>query len=260
MAGTDRSRDSGLSEAAPAVVLVEPQLGENIGSCARAMLNCGLMDLRLVRPRDGWPNPKAEAMASGATSVLERARVFDSVAEACADLSFLLATTARNRGMTKPVLTPRAAAAEMRGRIAAGQNVGVMFGPERAGLVNEDLAIADAVLSVPLNPAFASLNLGQAVLLIGYEWYQSGDSTPAVTMMDDRSPPASVATREFFFGRLEALLDEAGFFFPEHIVPTMKLNLRALFTRAAMSDQEVQTLHGAIRALAEGPRRRSRKD
>lgn len=260
MAGTDRSRAGAIATGGPAVVLVEPQLGENIGACARAMLNCGLTDLRLVRPRDGWPNPKAEAMASGATSVLERARLFDSVAEACADLSFLLATTARNRGMAKPVLTPRAAVGEMRARIAAGQNVGVMFGPERAGLVNEDLAIADAVLSVPLNPAFASLNLGQAVLLIGYEWYQSVDATPDRALMDESSPPASIETREFFFSRLEALLDEAGFFYPEHIVPTMKLNLRALFTRAGMTDQEVQTMHGAIRALSEGPRRRSRKD
>ena len=162
--------------------------------------------------------------------------------------------------MAKPVLTPRAAVAEMRTRTAAGQRVGVMFGPERAGLVNEDLAIADAVLSVPLNPAFASLNLGQAVLLLGYEWYQSVDTTPDRVLMDESSPPASVENREFFLGRLEALLDEAGFFYPEHIVPSMKLNLRALFTRAAMSDQEVQTLHGAIRALSEGPRRRSRKD
>lgn len=260
MAGTDRSRTGEIPAIGPAVILVEPQLGENIGSCARAMLNCGLTDLRLVKPRDGWPNPKAEAMASGATAVLERARVFDSLASACADLSYLLATTARNRGMAKPVLTPRAAAGEMRTRIAAGQAVGVMFGPERAGLLNEDLAVADAALCVPLNPAFASLNLAQAVLLVGYEWFQSGDRTPDVTVWEERSPPASVETREFFFARLEALLDEAGFFYPDHIVPTMKLNLRALFTRATMSDQEVQTLHGAIRALVEGPRRRSRKD
>lgn len=262
MAAPDTSADDRAQEPGrgPAIILVEPQLGENIGSCARAMLNCGLTDLRLVRPRDGWPNPRAEAMASGATSVLEQARVFDSIEQACTDLSFLLATTARHRDMAKPVLTPRSAAAEMRARIAAGQNVGVMFGPERAGLVNEHVAIADAVLSVPLNPAFASLNLGQAVLLIGYEWYQSGDATPERALMTHDSPPATVATREFFFNRLEALLDEAGFFYPEHTVPSMKLNLRALFTRAEMSDQEVQTMHGALRALTEGPRRRSRKD
>mgnify|MGYP003700599211 CR=1 FL=1 len=259
MAGTDSSRED-LAAAGPAIVLVEPQLGENIGACARAMLNCGLTDMRLVRPRDGWPNPKAQAMASGATVVLDRARVFETTAEACADLSYVLATTARTRDMVKPALTPRAAAGEMRGRIAAGQGAGVLFGPERAGLVNEDVTLADAVLSVPLNPAFSSLNLAQAVLLIGYEWFQAGDATPASALMDETSPPATVATREFFLGRLETLLEEAGFFYPEHIGPTMKRNLRTLFTRAGMSDQEVQTLHGVLRALSEGPRRRSRKD
>lgn len=259
MAGTDRSRDADAA-GGPAVVLVEPQLGENIGACARAMLNCGLTDLRLVRPRDGWPNPRAEAMASGATVVLDRARVFDATADACADLSYVLATTARTRDMLKPALTPRAAAGEMRARVAAGQGVGVLFGPERAGLVNEDVTLADAVLSVPLNPAFSSLNLAQAVLLIGYEWYQVGDATPPAALMDENAPPATVATREYFLGRLEALLAEAGFFYPEHLGPSMKRNLRTLFTRAGMSDQEVQTLHGVLRALSEGPRRRSRTD
>ncbi|GHD61391.1 tRNA (cytidine/uridine-2'-O-)-methyltransferase TrmJ [Thalassobaculum fulvum] len=260
MAGTDSSREDLAAAAGPAIVLVEPQLGENIGACARAMLNCGLTDLRLVRPRDGWPNPKAEAMASGATAVLERARVYDTTAEACADLSYVLATTARTRDMKKPALTPRAAAGELRARIGSGQGTGVLFGPERAGLVNEDVTLADAVLSVPLNPAFSSLNLAQAVLLIGYEWYQAGDATPASALMDESSPPATVATREFFLARLEALLEEAGFFYPEHIGPTMKRNLRTLFTRAGMSDQEVQTLHGVLRALSEGPRRRTRTD
>jgi tRNA/rRNA methyltransferase len=257
MAGTDRSRDAAAAHG-PAIVLVEPQLGENIGACARAMLNAGLTDLRLVRPRDGWPNPKAEAMASGATEVLAAARLFETTAAACADLAFVLATTARSRDMMKPAFTPRAAAGELRGRVAAGQAVGVLFGPERAGLVNDDVTLADAVLSVPLNPAFSSLNLAQAVLLVGYEWYQAGDDTPPVALMDENSPPATVATREYFLGRLEGLLEEAGFFFPEHLGPTMKRNLRTLFTRAGMSDQEVQTLHGVLRALSEGPRRRSR--
>ncbi len=261
MAGTDSSRAAAPANAAvPAVVLVEPQLGENIGSCARAMLNCGLTDLRLVRPRDGWPNPKAEAMASGATVVLERARVFATTADACADLSYVLATTARTRDMLKPALTPRAAAGELRSRVAAGQGVGVLFGPERAGLVNEDVTLADAVLSVPLNPAFSSLNLAQAVLLIGYEWFQAGDATPPSALMDQDAAPATVATREYFLARLEALLEEAGFFYPEHLGPSMKRNLRTLFTRAGMSDQEVQTLHGVLRVLSEGPRRRSRQD
>lgn len=260
MAGTDRSRGTAGSSAGPAIVLVEPQLGENIGACARAMLNCGLTDLRLVRPRDGWPNPKAEAMASGATAVLDGARVFETTAEACADLSYVLATTARTRDMVKPAVTPRTAAGELRARFAAGQGAGVLFGPERAGLVNEDVTLADAVLSVPLNPAFSSLNLAQAVLLIGYEWYQAGGDTPPSALMDEDSPPATVATREYFFGRLESLLHEAGFFFPEHLGPSMKRNLRTLFTRAGMTDQEVQTLHGVLRALSEGPRRRSRPE
>lgn len=243
----------------PAVILVQPQLGDNIGSCARAMLNCGLFDMRLVQPRDGWPNPRAVAMASGATVILDRARVYETTADACADLSYVLATTTRSRDMKKPALTPRTAAVELRARVAAGQGVGLLFGPERAGLVNDDVTLADAVLSVPLNPGFSSLNLAQAVLLIGYEWYQADDFTPSVTMMDEDSPPATVKAREFFFGRLEALLDEAGFFYPDHLAPTIKRNLRTLFTRAGMSEQEVQTLHGVLKALTEGPRRRSRR-
>ncbi|NQW12353.1 MAG: RNA methyltransferase [Alphaproteobacteria bacterium] len=255
MAGTDRTKGSGLPDTpGPAIVLVEPQLGENIGACARAMLNCGLTDLRLVRPRDGWPNPKAEAMAAGATVVLERARLFDTTAEACADLSYVLATTARTRDMVKPALTPRLAAAEMRSRLAVGQAAGFLFGPERAGLVNEDVALADAVLSVPLNPGFISLNLAQAVLLIGYEWFQSADATPDTQIMSE-SPPATIASREFFLSRLEEELVSAGFFFPVHLAPTMKQNLRTLFTRAGLTEQEVQTLHGVIKALT-GVKRR----
>lgn len=254
MAGTDHARS--VAGSGPAIVLVEPQLGENIGACARAMLNCGLTDLRLVNPRDGWPNPAAEAMAAGAIQVLEFARVYSTTAEACADLTYVLATTARPRGVTKEALVPRAAAAQLRRRVDAGQPAGVLFGPERAGLVNEDVTLADAVITVPLNPGFSSLTLAQAVLLVGYEWFQSGDETPDVQMMSE-SPPAPVETREFFFTRLEAELDDAGFFYPEHLEPTMKRNLRTLFTRAGMSDQEVQSLHGVIKALT-GQKRRKR--
>ena len=193
-------------------------------------------------------------MASGATAVLERARVFETTTEACADVSYVLATTARNRDMVKPALTPRLAAAEMRSRLTAGQTAGVLFGPERAGLVNEDVALANAVLTVPLNPGFTSLNLAQAVLLLGYEWFQSGSDTPDTQIMSD-SPPATVATREFFLSRLEQELAVAGFFFPEHLAPTMKQNLRTLFTRAGLTEQEVQTLHGVIKALT-GVKRR----
>ncbi len=247
MAGTDRTR--GAVEAGPAIVLVEPQLGENIGACARAMLNCGLSDMRLVSPRDGWPNPAAEAMAAGAVEVLAQARVYDTTAEACGDLTYVLATTARSRGVAKPALVPRQAARELRRRVKAEQAVGVLFGPERAGLVNEDVTLSDAVITVPLNPCFSSLNLAQALLLIGYEWFQSGDETLAVQVMSE-SPPATVETREFFFTRLESELEDAGFFYPEHLGPTMKRNLRTLFTRAGLSDQEVQTLHGALKSLS----------
>lgn len=252
MAGTDHARS--VAGAGPAIVLVEPQLGENIGACARAMLNCGLTDMRLVNPRDGWPNPAAEAMAAGAIEVLETARVYPTTAEACADLTYVLATTARPRGVTKEALVPRAAVAQLRARIGAEQPAGVLFGPERAGLVNEDVTLADAVITVPLNPGFSSLNLAQAVLLVGYEWFQSGDDTPDIQLMSD-SPPAPVVTREFFFARLEEELEDAGFFYPEHLEPTMKRNLRTLFTRAGLTDQEVQSLHGVIKALT-GKRRR----
>lgn len=253
MAGTYRARS--VAGTGPAIILVEPQLGENIGACARAMLNCGLTDMRLVSPRDGWPNPAADAMAAGAIEVLKNARVYPTTAEACAGLTYVLATTARPRGVTKEALVPRAAAAQLRARIDASQPVGVLFGPERAGLVNEDVTLADAVITVPLNPGFSSLNLAQAVLLVGYEWYQSGDATPDVQLMSD-SPPAPVETREFFFTRLEEELEEAGFFYPEHLGPTMKRNLRTMFARTGLTDQEIQSLHGVIKALT-GKRRRA---
>ncbi|MGH7091855.1 MAG: RNA methyltransferase, partial [Stellaceae bacterium] len=169
MAGTDhrRARLSG----GPAIVLVEPQLGENIGTAARAMYNCGLTDLRLVRPRDGWPNAKAQAAASGADPVLDRARLYDSVEAAIAELTRVYATTARDRYMVKRMLTPRAAATELRDFAAQGEACGILFGPERTGLLNVHVAAADTVVTVPLNPAFSSLNLAQAVLIVGYEWF-----------------------------------------------------------------------------------------
>src|ERR1051325_4762525 len=169
MAGTNHSRETVTG--GPAIILGEPQLGDNIGTAARAMMNCGLGDLRLVRPRDGWPNDKAVAAASGADAVLDKARLYPSVAAAIGDLVHVYAATARDRYMVKRELTPRAAAAEMKGFLAAGEPCGVLFGPERTGLVNDQIALADTVLTVPLNPAFSTLNLAQAVLLIGYEWF-----------------------------------------------------------------------------------------
>ena len=176
MAGTDRSRAPAPDDG-PVVILVDPQLGENIGTAARAMLNCGLGRLRLVRPRDGWPSDRAVAAASGADAVLDGATLFDTTAAAIADLEQVYATTARPREMIKPVMTPRRAAAEMRAAIGGGRPVGILFGPERTGLLNDDLALADTLISVPLNPAYSSLNLAQAVLLVAYEWAQAGDDT-----------------------------------------------------------------------------------
>src|SRR6516225_8068238 len=172
MAGTDYRRP--ILGGGPAIILVDPQLGENIGTAARAMLNCGLDDMRLVRPRDGWPSEKAVAAASGADPVLEKARLYPSVPAAIYDLVHVYAATARDRGMVRREVTPRRAAAEMRDWLAAGEPCGVLIGPERTGLLNDDVTLADTVLTVPLNPAFSSLNLAQAVLVVGYEWFTSG--------------------------------------------------------------------------------------
>jgi len=253
MAGTDKSRPAVLG--GPAVILVEPQLGENIGMVARAMLNCGLRDLRLVKPRDPWPNPAAESAASGAAQVLAHARMFGSSQEAIADLRYVLATTARPRDLTKPVVTPRQAATELRAAEASGRAAGLLFGPERSGLTTDEVALADAIVQVPLNPAFSSLNLAQAVLLLGYEWFQAGSEVPARAMHLGTS---EVATRDdllSFFQRLERVLDESGFMYPPEKRPTMVRNLRSLFTRAELTDQELRTLHGVVSALL-GKKRR----
>ncbi len=250
MAGTDATRKPVLG--GPAVVLVAPQLGQNVGTAARAMLNCGLEDLRLVRPRDGWPNPWAQKAASGAGVVLERARVFETTEAAVADLSHLYAATTRPRDMVKPVTTPRRAAAEMRRYMAAGEACGVMFGPERSGLTNDDVAMADAVVEVPLNPAFASLNLAQAVLILGYEWYQAGRGTPsrAPDRVDDRA--ATQAELASFLQRLEGELDASGFLHLPETRPTMVRNIRNIFQRAGLRDRELRTLHGIVSALIKG--------
>src|SRR5579885_788446 len=193
MAGTDRRRTP--QAGGPAIILVEPQLGENIGTTARAMFNCGLTDLRLVKPRDGWPNEKAVAAASGADPVLEKARVYARVEDAIAGLRRLYATTARDRYMVKRILTPRAGAAEIRALMAQGEACGILFGPERTGLLNEHIALADTVISAPLNPAFSSLNLAQAVLVVGYEWFTAGDETPPARLVPGHSKTATKEQR-----------------------------------------------------------------
>jgi tRNA/rRNA methyltransferase len=236
--------------AGPAILLVDPQLGENIGATARAMANGSLTDLRLVRPRDGWPNRKAAANAVGATDILDTARLFDTTAAAIADLTAVYATTARHRGMTKRVLTPQAAVAEIRTAIAEGGRPGILFGPERTGLENDDIALADAVISVPLNPDFSSLNLSQAVMILAYEWYQALAGAPAEQLVTNRTGPASKAALHGFFEHLESELDDAGFFPVPEKRPSMIRNLRNVFQRAALTAQEIKTLHGVVARLA----------
>jgi tRNA/rRNA methyltransferase len=269
MAGTDRTKGrlypghmkDGRSApgAGPVIILVEPQLGENIGTAARAMLNCGLGDLRLVRPRDGWPNRKAAAAASGADVVIENARLFETTAEAIADLARVYATTARHRGQITPVVTPRQAAAEMRAALAEGERVGVLFGPERTGLVNDDIPLADTVLQVPLNPAFSSLNLGQAVLLVGYEWFQSGSDAPPRALVTNETGPASKAELMNFFAHLEQELDDCGFLRNRAQRPSMVRNIRNIFQRALLTEQEIRTLHGIVKELAHVRVKRKRR-
>lgn len=248
MAGTDRSHADSIREG-PAIILVEPQMGENVGMAARAMLNAQLGDLRLVRPRDGWPNPKARNAASGADTVIDGVRVFETTDAAIADLTRVYAATARPRDMIKPVLTPNRAAAEMRALFSAGEKVGVLFGGERAGLHNDDIALADTVLQAPLNPAFSSLNLGHAVLMVTYEWYQSGDATPAEQLPEGRTRPATKGELVNFFERLESALDDCGFLHVVEKRPIMVRNIRNIFQRANLMEQEVRTLHGIVSCL-----------
>ncbi|HEX9700593.1 MAG TPA: RNA methyltransferase [Acidobacteriota bacterium] len=233
----------------PSIILVEPQLGENIGMVARAMLNCGLTSLSLVRPRDGWPNPAAEAAAAGANAVLDGASVYASTRDAVAGCRRVYATTARPRGMVKPVLTPRAAARDMRGLQARGAAVALLFGPERSGLTNDDLVLADRVIAVPLNPAFASLNLAQAVLIIGYEWFQAADPDPGENLARGVGLPAARAELLNFLARLERALDAGQFFHPPEKRAVMVRNLRNVFLRGDLTDAELRTLHGVVSAL-----------
>ena len=234
----------------PVVILVEPQLGENIGAVARAMLNCGLRELRLVRPRDGWPNPAAEAMASGAIEVLTSAEVFKQTKDAVWDLNRLFATTARQRDLAKKVVTPNEAAKLFFDTEFEGNNIGFLFGPERSGLINDDIALADYVINVPLNPEFSSLNLAQAVLLVGYEWFQASLMQTKGSRKWGNSKLSTIGEREYFYKRLEQHLNEAGFLYPEELAPTICRNLRAMFSKATLTNQEIRTLHGIVTALS----------
>lgn len=238
---------------APAVILVEPQLAENVGACARAMLNCGLTDLRLVAPRDGWPNEAARPMASGADHVLDAARAFDTLDEATEDLQALYATTARVRDMVHRQITPRRLAKELRRHESAGTRCGILFGRERIGLLNEEVVRCDAVVVAPLNPEFTSLNLAQAVLLVAWEWFQAADETPERIFVEADSRRAKVREHEIFMERLETSLEETGFFRTEHMREVTWRKVRSLFTRAELTDLDVRVLHGILSAL-EGKR------
>ncbi len=232
----------------PAFVLIRPQMGENIGAAARAMWNFGLDRMRIVDPRDGWPNQKAVAMASGAGRLLDEAQLFDDAAGAIGDCSFVYATTARPRGLTKPVFTPEAAMQDARARIAAGEKVAVMFGPERAGMENDDIARANAIISVPVNPDFPSLNLAQCVLLTGYEWQRDTVPTKA-TRVDALGDWAEQIEIEKLADHYEERLDQAGFFFPDHKAANMKINMRNLWSRMPLTRADVQMLHGIMRQM-----------
>ena len=239
-----------------AVILVRPQLGENIGMVARAMWNCGLSELRLVRPRDGWPSEKARASASGADVVIDTAQVFETTEDAIADLEFVLATTARLRDMSKGVFTPESAATELRQRADAGGKSGVLFGREASGLDNDDIALADAAITVPLNPAFTSLNLAQAVLLIGYEWFKFSDKTPSQEFkMPDDTRLAERQEVLMMLAHLESELDARGFLRPIEKRPVMVRNIRNVFWRAGFTEKEVRTFRGIITALTKHKRR-----
>ena len=244
------SKGRATTVVAPVMILVRPQLGENIGMAARAMLNCGLSALRLVAPRDDWPNIKAKRAASGADIVLDEARVFGSVAEAVADLQHVMATTARSRELTQRIVTPRHAADDMRTWLGRGEKVGILFGPERTGLTNDEMVQADTVLSIPLNPQFSSLNVAQAVLLVAYEWAAAGEGTPAERMSDHSTRPATKDELVNLFAHLERALDESGFLRNKAMRPAMVNNLRALLQRSAMTEQEVRSFHGVIKYLA----------
>ena len=237
-----------MSEA-PIIILVRPQLGENIGKAARAMLNFGLTELRIVNPRDGWPNPAAGPAASGADIVLEQAQVFDTLAEATADISHIYATTVRKRGVTKPVITPEEAANEIIG--AQGRSA-ILFGAERSGLKTDEVAIARSIITVPINPEFGSLNLAQAVILCAYEWskHQTLESPPKVEL----DPPAPQVELDGMILQLFDMLDQRGFFFPPERTSVTQQTLRNLLTKPGWNSLEIRTLRGVLSAFKDRKR------
>jgi tRNA/rRNA methyltransferase len=250
-AGTDKTK-RWADVAGPIIVLVEPQLGENIGAAARVMANFGLSRLRLVKPRDGWPNIHARRFASGADRVLDEAALYETPKAAIADCTLVLATTARAHDQAKPVIGPDAAATLLAPHVAAGENVAVLFGRERYGLENDEIALADRIITFPVNPAFASLNLAQAVAIVAYEWFKRVSSGELPFTMPRKSEPARKQQVEAFFRNLEHELDAIEYFRPLDKRATMLVNLRNIFARMHPTQQDIQTLHGIVMALSEG--------
>jgi tRNA/rRNA methyltransferase len=250
-AGTDKTK-RWVQQPGPVVILVEPQLGENIGAAARAMANFGLGKLRLVKPREAWPNPQARKMASGADRILDEAVLYDTVEDAIADCSLVLATTARQHDQATPVIDAAQAAQDAAGPVAAGETVGILFGRERTGLENQEVALADKIVTLPVNPAFASLNLAQAVIIVAYEWFKHATAGALPFTTPQRSPQASKQQLLSFFGTLERELEKVEFFRPPDKRDTMQINLRNIFTRMAPTQQDIRTLHGVVTAIAEG--------
>ena len=263
MSDRESNRDGAAGSAGPAIILVEPQLGENVGTSARAMANFGLIDLRLVDPREGWPNEKAKAAASGANHVLDRVRVFPTVEAAIGDLGFVYATTARSRELAKDVVGPRKAASTLHS-LGRTTRAGVLFGRERTGLTNDQVALADEILTLPVDPEFSSLNVAQAVLIVAYEWRLAvlgGEDAglPFAGPGEDERAPKEELIR--FFEHFEDALDAADFFRPPEKKPHMVRALRTLLQRAQLTEQEVRTLRGVVAALEGRPTRpRRRRD
>ncbi len=250
-AGTDKTK-RWIGQPAPVVVLVETQLGENIGAAARAMANFGLARLRLVKPKQGWPNERASVMAAGADRILESAELYETLEEAVADCTFVLALTARNHDQAKPVISAEQAAAEMGPRVAGGETVALVFGRERNGLENHEVGMADRIVTLPVNPAFASLNLAQAVVIVAYEWFKRTGAGGTRDEPSRRSPPAAKQQIEAFFSDLERELEKVEFFRPPEKRGVMQVNLRNIFHRLEATKQDMRTLHGVIMALVNG--------
>jgi tRNA/rRNA methyltransferase len=251
MSGTDHAKSNEWGGPQPVFILVGPQMGENIGAAARAMWNFGLEHMRLVNPRDGWPNPKAVTMSSGAARVIDNVMVSDTTNAAVADLNYVFATTARGRDMVKPIVTPERAMEQARALIGQGQKVGVLFGPERAGLENSDISRANAIISVPVNPAFASLNLAQCVLLTAYEWRRQIDETAPEVLTLAKTNYADAIEIQKLTDTLEERLASVGFFWPEHKAENMVETLRNMISRLPLTQADVRVFHGIIKFLSE---------